>query len=88
MDSFSLGRLVKLIQRCDRTPEDTQRVWRKIADDMGIPAGRFDTGMESLRSLRNLVSHQARLWLRPTTNTVSKNGVKERSFPPENQTLP
>lgn len=75
VDSFSLGRLVKLIQRCDRTPEDKQRVWRKIADDMGIPAGRFDTGMESLRSLRNLVSHQARLWLRPTTNTVSKKGL-------------
>lgn len=74
VDSFSLGRLVKLIQRCDNTPDDTQRIWRKIAADMDIPARRFGAGMESLRSLRNLVSHQSRLWLRPTTNTVSKRG--------------
>lgn len=74
VDSFSLGRLVKLIQRCDSTPDDKQRIWRKIAADMGIPDGRFDSGMESLRSLRNLVSHQSRLWLRPTTNTVKKQG--------------
>ena len=74
VDSFSLGRLVKLIQRCDNTSDDKQRIWRKIAADMDIPDGRFDAGMESLRSLRNLVSHQSRLWLRPTTNTVSKKG--------------
>ncbi|AEX39031.1 Abi family protein [Corynebacterium pseudotuberculosis] len=74
VDSFSLGRLVKLIQRCDSTADDKQRIWRKIAADMDIPAGRFGVGMESLRSLRNLVSHQSRLWLRPTTNTVSKKG--------------
>lgn len=74
VDSFSLGRLVKLIQRCDNTTNNEEVIWRKIAADMDIPAGRFDAGMESLRSLRNLVSHQSRLWLRPTTNTVSKKG--------------
>lgn len=74
VDSFSLGRLVKLIQRCDNTSDDKQRIWRKIALDIGIPGGRFNAGMESLRSLRNLVSHHSRLWLRPTTNTVSKKG--------------
>lgn len=74
VDSFSLGRLVKLIQRCDNTPDDGQRIWRKIAADMDIPARRFNPGMESLRSLRNLISHQSRLWLRPTTNTVKKQG--------------
>ena len=74
VDSFSLGQLVKLVQRCDNDPDDKQRIWRKIAKDMGIPSNRFDAGMESLRSLRNLVSHQSRLWMRPTTNTVSKKG--------------
>lgn len=74
VDSFSLGRLVKLIQRCDSTPDDEQRIWRKIAADMDIQSGRFDSGMESLRSLRNLVSHQSRLWLRPTTHTAKKQG--------------
>lgn len=74
VDSFSLGRLVKLIQRCDNSADDNQRIWRRIAQNMGVPAGRFGSGMESLRSLRNLVSHQSRLWLRPTTNTVKKQG--------------
>lgn len=41
---------------------------------MDIPADRFQVGMDSLRSLRNLVSHQSRLWMRPTTYTVSKKG--------------
>lgn len=74
VDSFSLGRLVKLVQRCDSSEEDTERIWRDVASGLDIPAGRFQAGMESLRSLRNLVSHQSRLWMRPTTNTVSKRG--------------
>lgn len=75
VDSFSLGRLVKLIQRCDASSDDKDRVWRAIAGDMGIPAKRFPAGMESLRSLRNLVAHQSRLWMRPTTSTPKKEGL-------------
>lgn len=74
VDSFSLGRLVKLVQRCDNSADDKERIWRRIAKDMDIPADRFQVGMDSLRSLRNLVSHQSRLWMRPTTYTVSKRG--------------
>lgn len=75
VDSFSLGRLVKLIQRCDKSIKDEDRIWRKIASDMNIPAGRFYAGADSLRSLRNLVSHQSRLWMRPTTYTAKKEGI-------------
>ncbi|MDO4631134.1 MAG: Abi family protein [Corynebacterium sp.] len=74
VDSFSLGRLVKLIQRCDKNADDKERIWRTIAANMEVPAGRFEAGMESLRSLRNLVCHQSRLWMRPTTYTVTKKG--------------
>ncbi|WP_377000960.1 Abi family protein [Corynebacterium nasicanis] len=73
-DSFSLGRLVKFVQRCDNDEDSRTQLWRSVADDMGVPAKRFQSGAESLRSLRNLVSHQARLWMRPTTNTATKKG--------------
>lgn len=75
VDSFSLGRLVKFIQRCDNTEDAKNHIWRDVAQHMGIPANRFQPGIDSLRSLRNLISHQSRLWMRPTTNTPQKQGL-------------
>lgn len=74
VDSFSLGRLVRLLQCCDPVEDATEHVWRNISLDMGVYEGQFLARIESLRSLRNLVSHQSRLWARPTTNTPTKKG--------------
>lgn len=75
VDSFSLGRLVKLIQRCDGDSDPQSHLWRDIAKDFEIKPKTFQSGMDSLRSLRNLISHHSRLWSRPTTNTPRKQGI-------------
>lgn len=75
VDSFALGRLVKLIQRCDKSQDAEAWIWKNIAKDMDIPANRFHTGMDSLRWLRNVVYHQSRLWMRTTSYSPSKKGL-------------
>lgn len=67
IDSFSLGLLARFIMTCDKSNEN--RVWKSVAADFEIPNQIFDASLRSLLSLRNLVAHQSRLWMRPTTNT-------------------
>ena len=75
VDSFSLGHLSEFIIRCDTDQDSKEHIWRRVAEEIDFKADRFHRGLDSLRSLRNLVSHHARLWMRPTTYSMPKKGL-------------
>ncbi|WP_367317544.1 Abi family protein [Corynebacterium accolens] len=64
-----MGQLGKFIMVCDADISDEQRTWRRLADDLGMKARVFSSGIESLSNTRNLVCHHARLWMRPATHS-------------------
>lgn len=72
IDSFSLGLLSRFITQCDRDSDPQSLVWRGVANGLDIRHPVFLTNVESLTVLRNLVSHHARMWMRPTTVTPKK----------------
>ena len=75
VDGFSLGHLTEFIIRCDNDPDPSTHIWRRVAEEIDFKADRFQRGLDSLRSLRNLVSHHARLWMRPTTYSMPNKGI-------------
>ncbi|MFC6398007.1 Abi family protein [Luteococcus sanguinis] len=75
IDSFSLGLLSRFITQCDKPSDPDDAVWKKVADGLAIRHPVFLTNIESLTVLRNLVSHHARMWMRPTTVTPKKPKV-------------
>lgn len=75
VDSFSLGHLSEFIIRCDADSNSREHIWRKVAEEIDFNDDRFKGGLDSLRSLRNLVSHHARLWMRPTTYSMPQKGL-------------
>lgn len=77
IDSFSLGLLTRFIMSCDRSSGN--QIWKSVAADFEIPNQIFETTLRSLLSLKNLVAHQSRLWMRPTTDT-GKRPKKFRQY--------
>lgn len=80
IDCFSLGQLGKFIMACDADIEPSQRTWRRLADDLGMKAQVFSSGIESLSTTRNLVCHHSRLWMRPATNSPKKSKIFEKEL--------
>lgn len=81
IDCFSLGQLGKFIMACDADIDDhAQRTWRRLADDLGMKAPVFSSGVESLSNTRNLVCHHARLWMRPATHSPKKPKIFEKQL--------
>ena len=75
VDSFSLGHLSEFVIRCDADSDPKEHIWRRVAEEIDFKPDRFQRGLDSLRSLRNLVSHHARIWMRPTTYSMPKKGL-------------
>lgn len=69
VDSFSIGMLGTFIMRCDSNPHSGTPVWKKIAQELGITANHFDITLQALGSIRNLVFHHQRLWMRPVAKS-------------------
>lgn len=80
VDSFPLGHLSEFIIRCDTAQDPKEHLWRQIAEEIDFKTDRFHRGLDSLRSLRNLISHHARLWMRPTTYSMPKKGLFRREI--------
>lgn len=69
VDSFSLGLLSKFIECCDVAMGDSDAVYKQVATSFGVSAQVVLTDLKCMVFLRNMVSHQARLWMRPTANS-------------------
>ncbi|WP_425579884.1 Abi family protein [Yaniella flava] len=67
VDSFSLGVLINFINMCDRGTGDDQ-IWKLVANDFDVRHRLLGSSLSSARTLRNMVSHHQRLWMRPTPN--------------------
>jgi abortive infection bacteriophage resistance protein len=75
VDGLSLGTLSRFITECDNRENSTDRVWKLIANDLGVAKAVFPTNIMSLTVLRNTVAHHARLWMRPATQAPKQPKV-------------
>ncbi|STC69270.1 Abi family protein [Corynebacterium pilosum] len=80
IDCFSLGQLGKFIMSCDGDLPHKQKTWLQVAEELGMKAGVFSAGIESLSVTRNLVCHHARLWMRPANNSPKKPRVFDKQL--------
>lgn len=69
VDAFSLGTLSHFITECDSRQDDSPKIWKSVAQEFSVSAAIFQSQLEALVVLRNIVFHQSRLWMRPTTQT-------------------
>lgn len=78
VDSFSLELLSKFIECCDVGMGDSDAVFKQVAESFDVSAQVVVTDLKCMVFLRNTVSHQARLWMRPTANSPREPRLYKR----------
>lgn len=78
VDGLSLGTLSRFITECDNRQDAPDRVWKQVAGDLGIANAIFRSNIMSLTVLRNTVSHQGRLWMRPAAQAPRRPKIFDK----------
>jgi Abi-like protein len=80
VDGWTLGLLERVVTETKPVLiDDKQRwLWKDVAGTFSVSNQLFQTQLNSLIVLRNLVAHHSRLWMRPTTVSPKKPKVYER----------
>lgn len=80
VDGWTLGLLERVVTETKPVViDDEQRwLWKGVASEFSISNQLFQTQLNSLIVLRNLVAHHSRLWMRPTTASPKKPKVYEK----------
>lgn len=69
IDSISFGTLVRMIRHTRRVSEEDEFMWKLVSSAIETPHQMIHEYLVAAHTLRNLVAHHSRLWMRPTTNT-------------------
>jgi len=80
VDGWTLGLLERVITETKPVVMDEQQrwLWKDVAGAFSVSNQLFQTQLNSLIVLRNLVAHHSRLWMRPTTASPKKPKVYGR----------
>lgn len=80
VDGWTLGLLERILT--ETTPvviKDKQRwLWKDVVGTFGVSNQMFETQLNSLIVLRNLVAHHSRLWMRLTASSPKKPKMYEK----------
>lgn len=69
IDSISFGTLVRMIRHTRRISDEDEFIWKLVSSAVETPHQMIHEYLVAAHTLRNLVAHHSRLWMRPTTNT-------------------
>lgn len=71
VDTWTFGDLSRLVSETipliDPHTGEERRLWKGIAQSLGVSASTIIGNLETMSVLRNLVAHHSRLWMRPMT---------------------